>query len=255
MTRLGTSTGRGLRESLIGEGRWHGGPVSALTPSRRLHRGLREAYRTGVGFMQPPGAPQPPSRPGARSQVLHTAHRCLRSRSSLCARGAVERRVTACRSSAREGAGSDLLYFLSESEPGGDERCFLRSVADEAGLAVETRGSSLKYAAKAALEARQRLAPSAARLRLRGPLRHGARVETARELLPDDPGAPEPLAYADHPRRSRDQPRLTGLSSSSARNLWRKRVSSLRLEKQAAAHQARHGTGSRPKWTSSPRYD
>ena len=57
--------GRGLRDSPYRRGRWRGGPFRRIRLSRRLHRGPAGSLPDRGGFTQPPGVPQPPSRPGA----------------------------------------------------------------------------------------------------------------------------------------------------------------------------------------------
>ena len=119
--------------------------------------GLPEGYTAGPagslpdrgGFPQPPSVPQPPSRPGARSQVFHPGRPAVRSRPSLCARGAVGRRVQPAAHLARAGAGRDLLLFPPRAgSPAKTRRSSCGPSPTRRPSPSRTPGCSLKHAVR-----------------------------------------------------------------------------------------------------------
>ena len=137
--------------------------------------------------------------------------------------------------------GAIFFCFLPEGEPGEDEKIFLRAVADQAAVAVENARLFSEARGKAALEERQRLARELHDSVSQALYGIALGVETARELLPDDPErAAEPLDYATTLAEA-------GMTEMRAL-IFELRPESLEkeglvaaLEKQAAAVQARHG--------------
>ena len=137
--------------------------------------------------------------------------------------------------------GEIFFCFLPEAEPGEDEKVFLRAVADQAAVAVENARLFSEARGKAALEERQRLARDLHDSVSQALYGIALGVETARELLPDDPKrAAEPLDYATTLAEA-------GMTEMRAL-IFELRPESLEkeglvaaLEKQAAAVQARHG--------------
>jgi PAS domain S-box-containing protein len=137
--------------------------------------------------------------------------------------------------------GAMFFCFLPDGEPGEDEKVFLRAVADQSAIAVENARLFSEARGKAALEERQRLARELHDSVSQALYGIALGVETARELLPDDPErAAEPLDYATT---------LAEAGMTEMRSLiFELRPESLEkeglvaaLEKQAAAVQARHG--------------
>ena len=137
--------------------------------------------------------------------------------------------------------GTIFFCFLPEGEPGEDEKIFLRAVADQAAVAVENARLFSEARGKAALEERQKLARELHDSVSQALYGIALGVETARELLPDDPErAAEPLDYATTLAEA-------GMTEMRAL-IFELRPESLEkeglvaaLEKQAAAVQARHG--------------
>jgi PAS domain S-box-containing protein len=137
--------------------------------------------------------------------------------------------------------GAIFFCFLPEGEPGEDEKVFLRAVADQAAVAVENARLFSEARGKAALEERQKLARELHDSVSQALYGIALGVETARELLPEDPErAAEPLAYATTLAEA-------GMTEMRAL-IFELRPESLEkeglvaaLEKQAAAVQARHG--------------
>jgi len=137
--------------------------------------------------------------------------------------------------------GAIFFCFLPEGEPGEDEKVFLRAVADQAAVAVENARLFSEARGKAALEERQKLARELHDSVSQALYGIALGVETARELLPDDPErAAEPLDYATTLAEA-------GMTEMRAL-IFELRPESLEkeglvaaLEKQAAAVQARHG--------------
>ena len=137
--------------------------------------------------------------------------------------------------------GAIFFCFLPEGEPGEDEKVFLRAVADQAAVAVENARLFSEARGKAALEERQKLARELHDSVSQALYGIALGVETARELLPDDPDrAAEPLDYATTLAEA-------GMTEMRAL-IFELRPESLEkeglvaaLEKQAAAVQARHG--------------
>jgi PAS domain S-box-containing protein len=137
--------------------------------------------------------------------------------------------------------GAIFFCFLPDAEPGDDEKVFLRAVADQAAVAAENARLFSEARGKAALEERQRLARELHDSVSQALYGIALGVETARELLPDDPGrAAEPLDYATTLAEA-------GMTEMRAL-IFELRPESLEkeglvaaLEKQAAAVQARHG--------------
>jgi signal transduction histidine kinase len=137
--------------------------------------------------------------------------------------------------------GAVFFCFLPEGEPGEDEKVFLRAVADQAAVAVENARLFSEARGKAALEERQKLARELHDSVSQALYGIALGVETARELLPDDPErASEPLDYATTLAEA-------GMTEMRAL-IFELRPESLEkeglvaaLEKQAAAVQARHG--------------
>jgi PAS domain S-box-containing protein len=137
--------------------------------------------------------------------------------------------------------GAIFFCFLPDGEPGEDEKIFLRAVADQAAVAVENARLFSEVRGKAALEERQKLARELHDSVSQALYGIALGVETARELLPDDPGrAAEPLDYATTLAEA-------GMTEMRAL-IFELRPESLEkeglvaaLEKQAAAVQARHG--------------
>jgi PAS domain S-box-containing protein len=137
--------------------------------------------------------------------------------------------------------GAIFFCFLPEGEPGEDEKVFLRAVADQAAVAVENARLFSEARGKAALEERQKLARDLHDSVSQALYGIALGVETARELLPDDPErAAEPLDYATTLAEA-------GMTEMRAL-IFELRPESLEneglvaaLEKQAAAVQARHG--------------
>jgi PAS domain S-box-containing protein len=137
--------------------------------------------------------------------------------------------------------GAIFFCFLPDAEPGEDEKVFLRAVADQAAVAVENARLFSEARGKAALEERQRLARELHDSVSQALYGIALGVETARELLPDDPErAAEPLEYATTLAEA-------GMTEMRAL-IFELRPESLEkeglvaaLEKQAAAVQARHG--------------
>ncbi len=137
--------------------------------------------------------------------------------------------------------GAVFFCFLPEGEPGEDEKVFLRAVADQAAVAVENARLFSEARGKAALEERQKLARELHDSVSQALYGIALGVETARELLPDDPDrATEPLDYATTLAEA-------GMTEMRAL-IFELRPESLEkeglvaaLEKQAAAVQARHG--------------
>ena len=137
--------------------------------------------------------------------------------------------------------GAIFFCFLPEGEPGEDEKIFLRAVADQAAVAVENARLFSEARGKAALEERQKLARELHDSVSQALYGIALGVETARELLPDDPErAAEPLDYATTLAEA-------GMTEMRAL-IFELRPESLEkeglvaaLEKQAAAVQARHG--------------
>jgi PAS domain S-box-containing protein len=137
--------------------------------------------------------------------------------------------------------GAIFFCFLPDAEPGEDEKVFLRAVADQAAVAVENARLFSEARGKAALEERQRLARELHDSVSQALYGIALGVETARELLPDDPErAAEPLDYATTLAQA-------GMTEMRAL-IFELRPESLEkeglvaaLEKQAAAVQARHG--------------
>jgi PAS domain S-box-containing protein len=137
--------------------------------------------------------------------------------------------------------GAIFFCFLPDAEPGEDEKVFLRAVADQAAVAVENARLFSEARGKAALEERQRLARELHDSVSQALYGIALGVETARELLPDDPErAAEPLDYATTLAEA-------GMTEMRAL-IFELRPESLEkeglvaaLEKQAAAVQARHG--------------
>ena len=125
-------------------------------------------------------------------------------------------------------------------EPGEEEKVFLGAVADQAAVAVENARLFSEARGKAALEERQRLARELHDSVSQALYGITLGVETARELLPDNPeGAAEPLEYAVTLAEA-------GMTEMRAL-IFELRPESLEkeglvaaLEKQAAAVQARH---------------
>jgi PAS domain S-box-containing protein len=137
--------------------------------------------------------------------------------------------------------GAIFFCFLPDAEPGEDEKVFLRAVADQAAVAVENARLFSEARGKAALEERQRLARELHDSVSQALYGIALGVETARELLPNDPErAAEPLDYATTLAQA-------GMTEMRAL-IFELRPESLEkeglvaaLEKQAAAVQARHG--------------
>ena len=137
--------------------------------------------------------------------------------------------------------GAIFFCFLPNGEPGEDEKVFLRAVADQSAVAVENARLFSEARGKAALEERQRLARELHDSVSQALYGIALGVETARELLPDDPErAAEPLDYATTLAEA-------GMTEMRAL-IFELRPESLEkeglvaaLEKQAAAVQARHG--------------
>jgi PAS domain S-box-containing protein len=137
--------------------------------------------------------------------------------------------------------GAIFFCFLPDAEPGEDEKVFLRAVADQAAVAVENARLFSEARGKAALEERQRLARELHDSVSQALYGIALGVETAREVLPDDPErAAEPLEYATTLAEA-------GMTEMRAL-IFELRPESLEkeglvaaLEKQAAAVQARHG--------------
>ena len=137
--------------------------------------------------------------------------------------------------------GAIFFCFLPNQEPSEDEKVFLRAVADQAAVAVENARLFSEVRGKAALEERQRLARELHDSVSQALYGIALGVETARELLPDDPErAAEPLDYATTLAEA-------GMTEMRAL-IFELRPESLEkeglvaaLEKQAAAVQARHG--------------
>ena len=137
--------------------------------------------------------------------------------------------------------GAMFFCFLPDGEPGEDEKVFLRAVADQSAVAVENARLFSEARGKAALEERQRLARELHDSVSQALYGIALGVETARELLPDDPErAAEPLDYATTLAEA-------GMTEMRAL-IFELRPESLEqeglvaaLEKQAAAVQARHG--------------
>jgi signal transduction histidine kinase len=137
--------------------------------------------------------------------------------------------------------GAIFFCFLPEGEPGEDEKVFLRAVSDQAAVAVENARLFSEARGKAALEERQKLARELHDSVSQALYGIALGVETARELLPDNPErATEPLDYATTLAEA-------GMTEMRAL-IFELRPESLEkeglvaaLEKQAAAVQARHG--------------
>jgi PAS domain S-box-containing protein len=137
--------------------------------------------------------------------------------------------------------GAIFFCFLPEGEPGEDEKVFLRAVSDQAAVAVENARLFSEARGKAALEERQKLARELHDSVSQALYGIALGVETARELLPDDPEhATEPLDYATTLAEA-------GMTEMRAL-IFELRPESLEkeglvaaLEKQAAAVQTRHG--------------
>ena len=137
--------------------------------------------------------------------------------------------------------GAIFFCFLPDQEPSEDEKVFLRAVADQAAVAVENDRLFSEARGKAALEERQKLARELHDSVSQALYGIALGVETARELLPEDPvRAAEPLDYATTLAEA-------GMTEMRAL-IFELRPESLEkegliaaLEKQAAAVQARHG--------------
>ncbi len=136
--------------------------------------------------------------------------------------------------------GAIFFCFLPDQEPAEDEKVFLRAVADQAAVAVENARLFSETRGKAALEERQKLARELHDSVSQALYGISLGVETARELLPDEPErAAEPLDYATTLAEA-------GMTEMRAL-IFELRPESLEkeglvaaLEKQAAAVQARH---------------
>ena len=203
--------------------------------------GLREAYRTGVDSpsLQAFRSRRPVLVRDLRSFILADplyapVHRFVREAPwdvvyslPLISRG--------------RALGAIFFCFLPGQEPAEDEKVFLRAVADQAAVAVENARLFSEVRGKAALEERQRLARELHDSVSQALYGIALGVETARELLPDDPErATEPLDYATTLAEA-------GMTEMRAL-IFELRPESLEkeglvaaLEKQAAAVQARHG--------------
>jgi PAS domain S-box-containing protein len=137
--------------------------------------------------------------------------------------------------------GSIFFCFLPEAEPGEDEKIFLRAVADQAAVAVENARLLSEARGKAALEERQKLARELHDSVSQALYGIALGVETARELLPDDPErAAEPLDYATTLAEAGMTEMRALIFELRPESLEREGLVAA-LEKQAAALQARHG--------------
>jgi transcriptional regulator with GAF, ATPase, and Fis domain len=137
--------------------------------------------------------------------------------------------------------GAIFFCFLPEAEPGEDEEVFLRAVVDQAAVAVQNARLFSEARGKAALEERQRLAESCTTPSPRPSYGIALGVETARELLPDDPErAAEPLDYATTLAEA-GMTEMRALIFELRPESLEKEGLVVALEKQAAALQARHG--------------
>ena len=136
--------------------------------------------------------------------------------------------------------GAINFYYLPEQEPGEDEKIFLKSVADQAVVAVESARLYVEARGKATLEERQRLARELHDSVSQALYGIALGAETARELLEQDPEqATEPLDYV----LSLSEAGITEMRAL----IFELRPESLEeeglvaaLEKQVAAVQARH---------------
>jgi PAS domain S-box-containing protein len=137
--------------------------------------------------------------------------------------------------------GAIFFCFLPEGEPGEDEKVFLRAVADQAAVAVENAKLFSEARGKAALEERQKLARELHDSVSQALYGIALGVETARELLPDDPErAAEPLDYATTLAEAGMTEMRALIFELRPESLEREGLVAA-LEKQAAAVQARHG--------------
>jgi PAS domain S-box-containing protein len=137
--------------------------------------------------------------------------------------------------------GAIFFCFLPEGEPGEDEKIFLRAVADQAAVAVENARLFSEARGKAALEERQKLARELHDSVSQALYGIALGVETARELLPDDPErAAEPLDYATTLAEAGMTEMRALIFELRPESLEREGLVAA-LEKQAAAVQARHG--------------
>ena len=238
---VGTSTAVACGIVLIGEGDGTVDLFGAYGFPEGYTEGLREAYRTGVDSpsLQAFRSRRPVLVRDLRSFILADplyapVHRFVREAPwdvvyslPLISRG--------------RALGAIFFCFLPRGEPGEDEKVFLRAVADQAAIAVENARLFSEVRGKAALEERQRLARELHDSVSQALYGIALGVETARELLPDDPErAAEPLAYATTLAEA-------GMTEMRAL-IFELRPESLEkeglvaaLEKQAAAVQARHG--------------
>ena len=241
MSAVGTSTAVACGIVLIGEGDGTVDLFGAYGFPEGYTEGLREAYRTGVDSpsLQAFRSRRPVLVRDLRSFILADplyapVHRFVREAPwdvvyslPLISRG--------------RALGAIFFCFLPRGEPGEDEKVFLRAVADQAAIAVENARLFSEVRGKAALEERQRLARELHDSVSQALYGIALGVETARELLPDDPErAAEPLAYATTLAEA-------GMTEMRAL-IFELRPESLEkeglvaaLEKQAAAIQARHG--------------
>ena len=238
---VGTSTAVACGIVLIGEGDGAVDLFGAYGFPEGYTEGLREAYRTGVDSpsLQAFRSRRPVLVRDLRSFILADplyapVHRFVREAPwdvvyslPLISRG--------------RALGAIFFCFLPNQEPSEDEKVFLRAVADQAAVAVENARLFSEVRGKAALEERQRLARELHDSVSQALYGIALGVETARELLPDDPEhAAEPLAYATTLAEA-------GMTEMRAL-IFELRPESLEkeglvaaLEKQAAAVQARHG--------------
>jgi len=126
-------------------------------------------------------------------------------------------------------------------EPGEEEKVFLGAVADQAAVAVENARLFSDARGKAALEERQRLARELHDSVSQALYGITLGVETARELLPDNPeDAAEPLEYAVTLAEA-GMTEMHALTFELRPESLEKEGLVAALEKQAAAIQARHG--------------
>ena len=238
---VGTSTAVACGIVLIGEGDGAVDLFGAYGFPEGYTEGLREAYRTGVDSpsLQAFRSRRPVLVRDLRSFILADplyapVHHFVREAPwdvvyslPLISRG--------------RALGAIFFCFLPNQDPSEDEKVFLRAVADQAAVAVENARLFSEVRGKAALEERQRLARELHDSVSQALYGIALGVETARELLPDDPErAAEPLAYATTLAEA-------GMTEMRAL-IFELRPESLEkeglvaaLEKQAAAVQARHG--------------